>query len=275
MSAMVFIASARAGERLPRRGTALALAAAGSVVALATTLLMWAVDADVKQTPWWVALATWIPVYMGISRRDRAAALVSAQTAAALGERSRIAREIHDVLGHSLSGIAMQLDLADALHAGNRDDEANAAVRRARAMAVSGIAETRRAVHALRDGTLPLAETLARMAEDGSASFHAEGTDAELPVETSQAVIRAAQEALTNAHRYARGGDVAVSLRIDNDLVRLTVTDTGPVNPGHEPGPGGGMGLVGMRERAALLGGTLSAGPRPDRGWEVRLELPR
>ncbi|RJQ85960.1 histidine kinase dimerization/phosphoacceptor domain-containing protein [Amycolatopsis panacis] len=100
-----------------------------------------------------------------MSRQDRRAALNNAERAAveaqraaaseareaALLERSRIARELHDVLGHSLTGIAMQLDLADALATKGRSEEANSAVLRARSIAVDSVTQMREAVHALRD----------------------------------------------------------------------------------------------------------------------------
>ncbi|WAL68597.1 hypothetical protein ORV05_12735 [Amycolatopsis cynarae] len=92
----------------------------------------------------------------------------------------------------------------------------------------------------------------------------------------AQAVIRTAQEAITNAHRHAPGAKVSLLLEYQDQLVRLTVTDTG-APAAHRNESGSGMGLVGMRERASLLDGTLHAGPLepPARGWAVRLELPR
>ncbi|ALG12029.1 sensor histidine kinase [Kibdelosporangium phytohabitans] len=285
---LVVVATATAGERLGRR-QAFTIAGAGTAVAVIAT---WAA-ADLLHvlgtSSWWLPLTVGLPVYIGIARRNRAEAMAAAELAAtqarraavseareaALEERGRIAREIHDVLGHALSGIAMQLEMADALHGGGRDDEANEAVRRARAMAVSGMGETRRAIHALREDTLPLAQTLTNLANGNAAGFAVRGEPGDVRVEVAQAVIRTAQEAVTNAHRHAPGAEVNLLLEYSDQLVRLTVTDTGAAGAVTTPDhAGSGMGLVGMRERASLLGGTLYAGPA-DQGWTVRLELPR
>ncbi|WP_439659663.1 sensor histidine kinase [Lentzea sp. HUAS TT2] len=266
--AFVFVATGSAGRQLASRRTSVAIAVAGSLVAMASTWVAQALgDQDVP--PWWLCLTAGLPVLLGLMRRERIAALAAAEYTAVLEERGRIAREIHDVVGHSLSGIAVQLDMADALHGAGKTTEANEAVLRARALAVSGLKETRRAVHALREDTLPLPETIARLAESHRASFRVSGDAAPVSVQITQTVIRAAQEALANAHKHAPGADVAVSLEYSASSVTLTVTDNGTRH-----GQGSGMGLAGMRERAALLGGTLSAGPDGP-GWTVRMELPR
>jgi signal transduction histidine kinase len=239
--------------------------------------------------PWWLSPVVAVPVFAGIAERDRAQARRSAERAtaeaeraseseareAALLERARIAREIHDVLGHSLSGIAIQLDMADALHSGGREAEANLATRRARALAVGSITETRRAIQALREDTLPLTETLRLLALAEGVPFEVGGEAGPVAVETAQTVIRVAQEALTNSVKYASGGPRTMKLDFTGDSVALTVTN----GPGAAAGPaeiagGTGMGLVGMRERAALLGGTLRAGPAGT-GWSVELEVPK
>lgn len=262
----VFLATSTAGRRLESRHAAAALAVTGSLLAGASTWLAEVADLP-DAPPWWLCLTAGLPVFFGLIRRERAAA---AQYAAALEERGRIAREIHDVVGHSLSGIAVQLDMADALHAAGKPDEANEAVRRARALAVSGLKETRRAVHALQHDVLPLPEALARLAEGHGASFRVAGEAGPVGVEIAQAVTRAAQEALTNAHKHAPGADVDLLLEYEPSVIRLTVTDNGAT----APHPSSGMGLAGMRERAALLGGTLFAGQEGP-GWTVRMELPR
>ncbi|ONI83144.1 hypothetical protein ALI144C_16705 [Actinosynnema sp. ALI-1.44] len=277
----VFMATAAAGEKLSRR-QAFTLAVTAAAIGFVMTWAAVAVMRLPGTSVWWVPLTVGLPVYGGIARRNRAEAIAAAERAtheagrvAALEERSRIAREIHDVIGHALSGIAMQLDMADALHGGGRDDEANEAVRRARAMAVSGMGETRRAIHALREDTLPLAQTLAQLAAGSSAGFTVTGDPGEVPVEITQAIIRTAQEAITNAHRHAPGAEVTLRLDYCDRVVRLAVTDSGAVTS--PSATGSGMGLVGMRERASLLGGTLYAGPAEPGGpgWVVRLELPR
>jgi signal transduction histidine kinase len=287
----VFLASVTAGEKLASRRAAFAIVGAGAAVTATVNRVAIVLHLP-HESPWWLSLIVGLPLYIGLARRERADAVAVADLAArqsrraaaseareaALEERGRIAREIHDVLGHALSGIAVQLDMADALHGGGRDQDANEAVRRARALAVSGIGETRRAIHALREDTLPLPETIAQIAYGSTAGFQIRGESGEVRVEVAQAVIRTAQEAITNAHRHAPGAEVDLLLDYTDRLIRLTVTDTGAAEPGAGPNhSGSGMGLVGMRERAGLLGGTLYAGPAepPAPGWTVRLELPR
>jgi signal transduction histidine kinase len=164
-----FLATAGAGERMSSRRTAVAIAVLTSVTATVASAVVHLIWPDSTQFAWWEALVTGLPSYIGIARTDRAAALASAQRAAvearraadseareaALLERSRIARELHDVLGHSLTGIALQLDMADALNENNRRDEATQALRSARKLAVDSIADMRGAVHALREETVP------------------------------------------------------------------------------------------------------------------------
>jgi signal transduction histidine kinase len=283
-----YSAAVMAGAKLSTRQTAVGVAAVGSIGAAAATWLVGRTAPQPDQWPWWVALTVGLPVYLGMSRRYRADAVLSARRAAgeaeratkseareaALEERARIAREIHDVLGHSLSGIAMQLDMADALRDSGRDEEAIAAVRCARALAVDSISETRRAVHALREDTLPLPETLRQMADGNAVDFKVTGAPHPLSAEAAHTVVRVAQEALTNAAKYAPGAARTISLRFADGLAALTVTNGAATTaPRAELTGGTGMGLVGMRERVALLGGTLHAGPDGS-GWTVELEIP-
>ena len=199
--------------------------------------------------------------------------------AAALRERTRIAREIHDILAHTLSGLALQLEGARLLlEQRPGDPEAAAMVERAHRLARGGLEETRRAVSALRGDQLPGPEGLARLAEAFQAEsgtpteFHAEGEPAPLPSEAQLALYRTAQEALTNARKHARPTRVAMRLRYTAQGAELTVedqaSDAAPAGL-----PSGGYGLAGMRERAELLGGSLEAGPT-ERGFTVRLWLP-
>ncbi|WP_106188811.1 sensor histidine kinase [Umezawaea tangerina] len=285
-----YSAAATAGGVLVSRKAATWLAAAGALVAACATLVVGHLAPATPQWPWWIALTVGLPVYGGIANRARLDALRNARRAAeealraseseareaALLERGRIAREIHDVLGHSLSGIALQLDMADALRGNGCDEEAAAAVRRARALAVDSISETRRAVHALRESTLPLPETLGRLAEHNAVDFAIDGEVAPVGVEAAHTVVRVAQEALTNTAKHAPGAPRTLRLAFVDDRVTLTVHN-GPATAerGGEPAGGTGVGLVGMRERAALLGGTLKAEPAQDGGWTVELELPR
>jgi signal transduction histidine kinase len=173
-TAFVFVSTAVAGVKLASHRVAIAVAAAGVVTCVVTLWVLAQHGSSSQVWPWWMSVVVGIPVYMGIANRDGQEALLSAERAAAaakraaeseareaaLVERARIAGEIGDVLGHSLSGIALQLDMADALAVDGRGDEANLAARRARALAVGSITETRRAVQALREDTRPPAGTL-------------------------------------------------------------------------------------------------------------------
>lgn len=285
-----YIAASVAGEKLTSRRAAVGIAMTGAAVAVVESRIVDSLVPDASSWPWWVALTVCLPVYIGVSERERIETMRSAQLAAeearraadsesreaALGERSCIAGEIHDVLGHSLSGIALQLDMADALHAGGRAEEATAAVRKARALAVDSIGETRNAVHALREDTLPLEEALRQLAEQGAAGFEVTGQVGPIGAESVHTIIRAAQEALTNAAKYAPGGQRSVRLAFTADRITLTVCNGRSSEPeGTEPAGGTGLGLTTMRERTARLGGTLRAGPATDNGWAVELELPR
>lgn len=206
---------------------------------------------------------------------------VEQQHAAALAERARIAREIHDILAHSLADLSIQLEVADALLADNADTTgALQRVRHAHRLAGEGLDETRRAVHALRSDAPPLPEALAAMVgTHANARFEMDGPLRALPAAAGLALVRTAQEALVNARKHAAGSAVLVHLGYGTDRVCLTVTDregSAPPSPHASPptpcGIGGGYGLAGMHERLRLVGGSLLAGPVPG-GWVVRAEV--
>jgi len=201
--------------------------------------------------------------------------------AAAVAERSRIAGELHDVLAHSLSGAAIQLEAARMLV--ERDDGDGAlrdAVTRAGQLVRDGLADARRAVTALRGGELPTAAEIESLVEgfrrdmDVDATLRVEGSVRPLPADSELALYRGAQEALTNVARYAPGAPTTVVLRYADDRVTLTVEDR---HEGSQEtilvGAGGGRGLAGMSERVERAGGRMEAGPTGD-GWRVRVEVP-
>ena len=207
-------------------------------------------------------------------RESRAAHAESA----AIAERGRVARDMHDVLAHSLSALALQLEGARLL-ASDRgaDPEVVAAVERAHHLAADGLAEARDAIAALRGEELPGPERLGHLAEAfaGNCRLSVTGTPRELGSETRLAIYRTAQEALTNVLRHSAFDRVDLRLAYEADGTRLEVEDHGagaPVTVGGSS-PGGGYGLTGMRERAELLGGRLSAEPTAD-GFRVELWLP-
>lgn len=197
-----------------------------------------------------------------------------------LAERARIAREIHDILAHSLSAQLVHLEGARLLLAGGRPEEALDRVERARGLARSGLEETRRALATLRGDIPPVGEVLRELTDEHRllagvrCELHTIGEPRGLSSSSGLAVIRTAQEALTNARKHAPGADVTVDLRYLDDACELAITDTGG---DCEPGPlaetGGGYGLIGMRERAELIGGTLEAGPN-GKGYRVFLKVP-
>jgi signal transduction histidine kinase len=199
-----------------------------------------------------------------------------------LEERTRIAREIHDVLAHTLGGLVVQLDAADALLGDGGDPQrGQTLVNGARRLAVEGLDETRRAITALRTDPVALPEALAALAASDSAtqiSHHVHGSPRQLPPEASLAVYRTAQEALANARKHAPGAAVTMNLSFGQGQTVLQVAnDTPPGDAGAPAGPlagtGGGYGLDGLTERAELLGGTLRAGP-DQQGWTVELSIP-
>jgi signal transduction histidine kinase len=200
-----------------------------------------------------------------------------------LEERARIAREIHDVLAHSLGALGIQLQTVRVLFTAHNDpDRALEALAAAQHMASGGLAETRRAVHALRTDTLPLHDELARATAEHAAQHHVQvhyqtsGTPRQLPPEATVALLRIAQESLVNAVKHAPGADIAVSLDYRDDSVRLTVANPLTAAGPHADGLrtlDSGYGLTGMRERLLLLRGTLEAGQH-DGQWVVTADLP-
>jgi signal transduction histidine kinase len=241
-----------------------------------------------------------VSLLAGRSRRDtriraaQAAALVArtrqAQSeqrrAAALEERSRIAREIHDVLAHSLSALGIQIEAARSVLADTGDIAvARGLLEYASHLADDGLSETRQAIHALRADTPPLPGGLASLAGSHEQHYHhpvalsVTGQACPIRPEANVALVRAAREALTNAAKHAPGS--AVTMNLDYAAGRVTLTIS---NPAQFPGPGtagdrgendrgSGYGLAGMRERLQLTGGTLTAGPAGGQ-WVVRAEVP-
>ena len=206
--------------------------------------------------------------------------------AAALGERQRLAREMHDVLAHSLSGLALHLEGARLLAAREQvDDRLTGALDQARHLAEAGLREAREAVGMLRDEDLPGPERLAALAADFArdtgvpCTVDVSGEPPALPARTRLTLYRVAQEALTNVRRHANAERVTVRLAHSGDGVRLSIVDSGVGSgvgsgaPATGPTGGGGYGVSGMRERAELLGGTLDATPTAD-GFRVELWVP-
>lgn len=199
--------------------------------------------------------------------------------AAAAEERASIARELHDVLAHSLSGLSIQLEMVRKI-AGKEDAPANlrAAIDGAADLAKQGLAEARDAVSALRRddrlGVDQLPGLVAHFRRDFSLAvdYTVAGTPRPVAPDLGLALYRVAREALTNVARHAEGATTHVELSFDEAEVRLVVTDGGG-SQSALAAEGSGWGLAGVRERIKRLGGDLSAGPS-GAGWSVVVSAP-
>lgn len=199
--------------------------------------------------------------------------------------RARMARDLHDVLAHTLSGLALHLETARLIAADERTDPAlRGAVDTAHRLSRTGLDEARRAVRALRGDERPGIASLDalvaehRLATGAPCVLEIEAEPGRVPVEVQEALYRGAQEALSNIRRHAPGAgahvrvehrDGSIVLTVDNEAAARTVV---PASDGST-----GWGLAGMAERAHLLGGTVEAGPRDADGaggFRVRLSLP-
>jgi signal transduction histidine kinase len=322
--AVGFVVTTAAGARLPTESSV--AITAETIAAFLITGLTTGADAS--------ALVGWSAGFagmwaFGLSRRayllraveaeealEQARRAQAAQTqAAALAERARIAREIHDVLAHALAAVSVNLQAAegllDAAPGGSAEvAKAMECVQRASALTREGMTETRRAILALRDDEAGRDDYVSsaadgRSAVDGSsadggpgtglilpgrlralAEQHAAAGDAEvtfaitgqprrLTTEAALTAYRTAQEALTNARKHAPGQPVTVTLGYPADALTLQVSNPLPSPGAARPltDTGLGYGLTGLRERAALAGGTLTADP-DDESWQVSLRIP-
>ncbi|MFD7076450.1 histidine kinase [Nocardioides sp. NPDC059952] len=196
-------------------------------------------------------------------------------------ERVALARELHDTVAHHVSAIAVQAQ-AGGVVAGIQPEKAVEVLAAIESEASRTLAEMRSMVRVLREEEAVAFSPQLGVA-DLSALAHAEakpvvevslvGSLTRLARPVDAALYRLAQESLTNAVRHARGATrVGIDVRREGDVVRLRVSDDGQTEP--EPVPEPGFGLLGMTERAQLLGGSLSAGPGPEGGWVVEAVLP-
>ncbi len=195
-------------------------------------------------------------------------------------ERHRIARELHDVLAHSISVINVQAGVGLAL-LDTDPEQARTALTTIKAKSKEALGEVRQVLDTLRapgDAPRTPAPGLGRLPElveqaaSAGLTVEVEGEPPALPPGTDLAAFRIVQEALTNVVRHSGSRHARVGLAREGGALRLRVDDDGPAT-GAEAG-GSGNGLAGMRERAAALGGTIEAGPRPDGGFRVLALLP-
>lgn len=229
---------------------------------------------------WGSALATGVWLRLGDARRSLAI------DAARRDERLEIARELHDVVAHHVAGIVIQAQAARMTS--RRPETMEDTLADIESAGNDALGAMRRVVSLLRGPddaagaatrSQQLAELVGRFAGHGPAvQLHLPDRDEPpWPPEVAAAVYRVVQEALTNVTLLAPGAaNVTVTVGCDRSRVTVEVTDDAPAARAAAPwrGPGGGYGLVGMRERVEALGGTLRAGPGPGGGWAVAATLP-
>ena len=220
---------------------------------------------------------------LGASIRFHAHARTRDIEQAKLRQRNELARELHDAVGHHVSAIVIQAQAGRAL-AASHPDRALATLETIEEAASRTLEEMRAMVGLLRDGAEPDFAPQPRLADIQQLArsvggwprvdVQMAGDFAKLSPGVGVALYRIAQEAVTNAVRHARDATrITVHVADEDEQVRLTVRDDGAANGTGRTPPG--YGLVGMAERASLLGGTLQAGPDPDGGWTVDAVLPK
>ena len=196
-------------------------------------------------------------------------------------ERLRVARDLHDGLGHHLTALSIQLQAAEKLVLAN-PEIASETIRNSRGEIQAALKEVRQSVAALREAPVDiqnLTQVIGALVEETgkrsglSARFDLLGTPADLSPAAAMTLYRAAQEGLTNVQKHAEGAqEVCVRLSYEPRWVRLTIEDDGTsANDCHETT---GFGLAGLRERAHLLNGSVDCGPRPQGGFFVTIQLP-
>ncbi|MFE1191360.1 histidine kinase [Streptomyces olivaceoviridis] len=267
----------------PRRVSLWALAAMCLPVPLAF-------GAGGSASPAVYVLAVVLAWTLGQWRRAQQERMRAETRRAVVEERARIARDVHDVVAHTLSVMVVQAGAADDVFT-ERPDQARQALRDIEGAARSALGELRLTLRAFGpeagEGvageprtpgpSLTRLDELADMvrATGMTVHVHREGAADGLPAAVDLTAYRIIQEALTNTLRHAVGAD-EVSVRVMNEghCLEITVVDNGRIAQGLWAGTGAGRGLVGMKERARLVGGSLHAGPRPGGGFEVAARLP-
>ncbi|MEU8324177.1 sensor histidine kinase [Nonomuraea sp. NPDC048881] len=215
--------------------------------------------------------------------------LVQAREAGVLGERQRLAREIHDTVAQGLTGILTQLEAAD--EAAGATPAVRARLATVRELARESLTEARRSVQALRPAPLATAAQLGTALSEVAAawsracevpaSVSVTGDARPLHTEVESTLLRVAQEALANVGKHARASRVGITLSYMEDVVALDVRDDGSgftpgsgLTPGSGGGSGGGFGLVAMRQRVARLAGSLAVESAPGQGTAISATVP-
>lgn len=233
---------------------------------------------------------------MGLSRRqsqeraaqavllsvERERADIEQARAELFADRNHLARELHDVLAHTLAALSLQLEALDVtVHASENPvgPEIVQQVERTKRLVREGLAEARNAVRALRDDLEPLPDQLVKLAADQQSEFAVSGEARAVSSQVTLGLYRAAQEGLTNVMKHAPGAATVVELSFGPGCVTLTVTngpsgsDTAAENLAPLASSGSGYGLRGIEERLQTLGGSMEAGPSKQ-GWRLSAEVP-
>ena len=257
-------------------GSSLDVLFADFLVNLLALILAWTVGVTVRTRRAYVAALEARAELLERERED------NARLAVAL-ERGRIAREMHDVVAHNVSVVVVQAAAAERM-VETDPERARQAMRDVAATGRQALTEMRRLLGVLRDGDAPdnlgpqpgVAElrALAGTVEDAGmqVELSVQGEERPLPASAALSVYRIVQEALTNSLRHAGPARARVILRYLPDALEVQVSDNGV--GGVPPAEHGGHGLIGMRERVALFGGELTAGPRPEGGYAVVARIP-
>jgi signal transduction histidine kinase len=281
-----------------RRTLLVACAAAFAVIDVTPWPISWSGFADMSDHSVLVTLSYTLataaaPVFLGQlvqTRRDLSLRLVeiseardherllTAQSVLA-AERAQLAREMHDVVAHQVSLIAVR---AGALQVATADADTREATATIRRLSVQTLDELRHMVSVLRaTGSRPMELTPQPSLADLGRLVGGSGIEAELTTDLSdglpppvqRAIYRTVQEALTNVRKHAPGATARIHLGQEDGIVQATVTNTASRRPAL-PLPSAQHGLVGLRQRAELLGGTVTTGPTADGGYRLHLELP-
>jgi signal transduction histidine kinase len=267
--------------------TGLVVALLGATFAVPPVLAALRPETDFSTGIWMLGIAFPAALGWGVGRqltlaRQLADARLALAEQAILDERRRIARDVHDMVGHGLAATLVQI--ASARHVLRRDpDAADEALGVAERVGRSSMQELRATLSLLRDadapevGALPGAEEISGLVEAARAtglrvSLRVVGDLARLDRAVGLTLHRIAQEALTNASRHAPGAETVMVLDASGSQARLDVLSRGTSGP-DDPDPRGRFGIRGMAERAEAVGGSLSAGPSPE-GWLVRAVIP-
>ena len=257
-------------------GSSLDVLFAEFLVNLLALVLAWTVGVTVRTRRAYVAALEARAELLERERED------NARLAVAL-ERGRIAREMHDVVAHNVSVVVVQAAAAERLVESD-PERARQAMRDVAATGRQALTEMRRLVGVLRDGDasdglgpqpgVADLRALASTVEDAGmkVELSVQGEERPLPASAALSVYRIVQEALTNSLRHAGPARARVILRYLPDALEVQVSDNG--SGGIPPAEHGGHGLIGMRERVALFGGELTAGPRPEGGYAVLARIP-